>query len=232
MHINGFLKTTLLDYPGQVACTVFCGSCNFRCPFCHNGDLVLTPQSMPLIAEDTIFAHLRKRQGILDGVCVTGGEPTLQPDLPDFLRKVKKLGFQVKLDTNGYRPEILRSLCEEGLVDYVAMDVKQAPDKYNSICQVSDFSLTRIQESIDYLISGSIPYEFRTTIVRELHTIEDMRAIAHWIRLASSYYLQSYKDSDQVMVPGFSAYTPAELDQILSEVQKELPQASLRGIDD
>ncbi len=165
MQIHGFQKTTLLDFPGRVACTIFTGGCNFRCPFCHNGDLVLDPANVPRIAEDEIFLQLEKRRGILDGVCITGGEPTLQPDLADFIKKIRASGLLVKLDTNGYQPDILERLVADGLVDYVAMDIKHCPEKYNFISQVRDFDFGRIQESVSFLLEGNVPCEFRTTIV-------------------------------------------------------------------
>lgn len=229
MQINGFLKTTLLDYPGKVACTIFCGACNFRCPYCQNGDLVLHHTELPTYSEEEIFAHLQKRRAVLDGICVTGGEATLQPDLPDFLKKIKALGLSVKLDTNGYRPDILKYLVQQELIDYVAMDIKHAPLKYNEICNVSNFSMEPIQESISFLIEGSLPYEFRTTVVKELHTAEDLIEIAHWIDGADAYFLQSYRDSEAVLQAGFHAYSPEEMAKLLSQVQSILPQAALRG---
>lgn len=229
MKINGFLKTTLLDYPGKVACTIFCGACNFRCPYCQNGDLVLHHADLPAYSEEEIFSHLQKRSAILDGVCVTGGEATLQPDLPEFLSKVKNLGLLVKLDTNGYRPDILKNLIQQKLVDYVAMDIKHAPQKYNMICNVPNFSLEPIQESISFLINGTLPHEFRTTVVREFHTAEDLIAIAHWIKGTDAYFLQSYRDSEAVLQKGYHAYSPTEMESLLTQVQDILPQTSLRG---
>lgn len=231
MRINGFLKTTLLDYPNQVASTVFCGSCNFRCPFCHNSDLVLSPEKIPEIPEEEIFAHLNKRKNILDGVCITGGEPTLQADLRDLIRKIKDLGLKVKLDTNGYRPHILKSLCEEGLIDYVAMDIKQSRDKYNSIANISGFDISRIDESVKFLMSGHIPYEFRTTVVRQLHAPSDIIDISKWLAGAEAYYIQNFKSSENVLSQGLSDYSAPELQNILAEVQRYIPNASLRGVD-
>ena len=231
MQIHGFQKTTLLDYPGHIAATVFTGSCNFRCPFCHNSDLVLFPQDVPIVSEEEIFTHLKKRQGILDGVCITGGEPTLQTDLPDFILKVRSLGYAVKLDTNGYRPDVLAKLCDDGLIDYVAMDIKHAPVKYNDICQVTDFDFKRIQSSVDYLIHSSIPYEFRTTIVKELHTAEDISAIGSLVAGARSYYLQSYKDSEQVMKPGFHAHSKETLLSFQTILNKTISHVEIRGVD-
>lgn len=231
MEIHGFLKTTLLDYPGQVACTVFTGGCNFRCPYCHNSGLVLSPKSLPLISEETVFSHLKKRQGILDGVCITGGEPTLQPDLEDFIRKIKSFGYLVKLDTNGSIPKILKSLCEQKLLDYVAMDIKHTPEHYADVCNNPDFSIEPIQESVSYLLEGHIPYEFRTTVTRELHSIHDFEKIGAWIAGCDAYYLQAYRESDEVIHPVFSSYTKEELEEIRSILRKYISHVEIRGID-
>lgn len=232
MEIHGFLKTTLLDYPGRVACTVFSGGCNFRCPYCHNGDLVLAPKSLPLIPKEEVLSHLRKRQGVLDGVCITGGEPTLQPDLETFLGEIKDLGYQIKLDTNGSRPEVLKSLLKKGLVDYVAMDIKHAPKRYPDICNVPDFSIEPIEESVSFLLAGSIPYEFRTTVVKELHRREDFEQIGAWIAGADAYYLQAYRETEQVIHPVFSSYTKKELEEIRSLLEKYLSRVEIRGVDE
>lgn len=231
MQILGFLKTTLLDYPGHVASTVFTGGCNFRCPFCHNGDLVLHANGAPTYSEEEVFAHLTKRKGVLDGVCITGGEPTLQPDLADFIRKIRSLGYAVKLDTNGYRPDILQALCNEGLIDYVAMDIKQAPSHYNDVACCTDFSIHNIEESVSFLMQGNIPYEFRTTLVRELHTEEDIAEIGQFLSGARAYFLQAYKDSEQVIRPGFHAHTTDELLHFQEILKRTISNVTLRGID-
>lgn len=231
MQISGFQKTTLLDFPGHLAATIFTGGCNFRCPFCHNGDLVLHADQLPAFSEEEIFSHLIKRQGILDGVCITGGEPTLQPDLAAFITKIRTLGYAVKLDTNGYRPDILMNLCERGLVDYVAMDIKHAPDKYNSICQISAFDLNRIKLSVDYLKKGTIPYEFRTTLVQELHKEDDMTAIAEWLSGADAYYLQPYRDSETVIHTGFHSHDRAIISHYIELIKPFVPSVQLRGVD-
>ena len=166
MQIFGFNKTTLLDFPEHVACTVFTGGCNFRCPFCQNGDLVLHGGSLPVLDEEEVFGVLRKRKGILTGVCVTGGEPTLQRDLDVFLSRVKELGYLVKLDSNGYRPEVLQSLRERGLVDYFAMDIKSSPENYARTAGVKELDMGLIRESVDFIRSCGLDYEFRTTVFR------------------------------------------------------------------
>lgn len=231
MQIHGFQKLTLLDYPEKVACTVFFGGCNFRCPFCHNGNLVLHPGDEPLIAEEEIWELLEKRRGVLDGVCVTGGEPTLEPDLPAFLTKIKSYGYLVKLDTNGYRPEVLKELVLDGLVDYVAMDIKNAPDRYVLTAGVPGLDMTKIQESVEYLLTGVVDYEFRTTVTRELHQKQDFEKIARWIAGCRRYYLQNYKESDFVIHPVFSGYSREQLERFAQELRRTIPVVGIRGID-
>jgi len=199
MQIHGFNKTTLLDYPGHLACTVFTGSCQFRCPFCHNASLVLNPASQPVIPQEEVLATLKKRQHILEGVCITGGEPTLQADLPLFIEKIKALGLHVKLDTNGDNPAMLKYLVGENLLDYVAMDIKNSPEHYGKSIGLPDFDLTQIRESVTFLKEGHVDYEFRTTVVRQFNKAEDFEAIARWLSGAKVYYLQAFKDSGDLI---------------------------------
>ena len=231
MEIHGFAKTTLLDYPKHVAATVFFGGCNFRCPFCHNGDLVLRPGKVPTIAEEEVLSYLKKRQGILEGVCITGGEPTLQPDLETFIRKLKELGYLVKLDTNGYRPEVLSSLLEKGLLDYVAMDIKNSREKYAMTVGKSNIEIANIESSVKLLLQGNIPYEFRTTVVRELHTSDDMKKIGAWIQGAQGYFLQNYVESEKVISPGFTSCSKDELVQMQILLRAYVPNTHIRGVD-
>lgn len=231
MNIQGLQKTTLLDYPKHVAATIFFGGCNFRCPFCHNGNLVLSPDTTPAYSPADILSFLKKRSGILDGVCITGGEPTLQTDLAHFLSDIKNLGLSVKLDTNGYRPQILKDLYRAGLVDYVAMDIKGAPETYAAICGLSQIDFSRIADSAAFLMEGAIPYEFRTTVTRELHHEKDFKAIASWLSGADTYYLQSYQFSPQVISPRFSAYTIEELTSFQNLLLKDISHVEIRGTD-
>lgn len=231
MQIHGFNKTTLLDYPGRVAATVFTGGCNFRCPFCHNGDLVVCPETQPLISEEEILALLKKRKGILTGVCISGGEPTLQPDLPDFLVKIKRLGYKVKLDTNGYRPDILKALIKDRLIDYVAMDIKSGKDGYSKTCGVPSLDFSRIEESVHTLMESGPDYEFRTTVVKELHSEADFLQIGALIADCHAYFLQSYVDGSQVLHPGFHAYSKEEMEHFRTLLLPFIPQTELRGID-
>lgn len=230
MQIHGYNKTTLLDYPGIVAATVFTGSCNFRCPFCQNADLVLDPASQPLISEEEIFAHLSKRKGITKGVCITGGEPTLQKDLEAFIKKLKDMGLLVKLDTNGYRPDVLKDLVNKGLIDYVAMDIKSSPEGYAKVAGI-DVDTDKIKESVSFLIAKNFPCEFRTTVVRELHNIDDFKEIAKLLKGAKKYFIQGYVDSERVICPGFSAYSRQEMEEFAAVFEGFVENVEIRGVD-
>lgn len=231
MKVHGLNKTTLLDYPGHLAATVFTGGCNFRCPFCHNRDLVLEPEGQPLIPEEEVLAHLGKRRGILEGVCVTGGEPTLQPDLPDFIRKVKELGYLVKLDTNGYRPEVLAGLLEAGLLDYVAMDVKAPPGRYAAVSGCPTLEFSRIRESIGCLRQGNVPYEFRTTVVKGLHRKEEFEEIGKLLEGSSILYLQAFRESENLIGEGFGTFSREEMEEMAETARKYVDRVELRGIE-
>ena len=228
MLISGLQKTTLVDYPGRVACTIFTGGCNFRCPYCQNSDLVLYPEETEPYSEEEIFDHLARRQGVLSGVCISGGEPTLQPDLKNFIRKIKDLGLAVKLDTNGSNPAVLKELITEGLLDYVAMDIKHSRAKYASVACSPSFNLDDIAESVDFLKEGHVDYEFRTTLVKEMHREADMTAIGMWLMGAKAYYLQPYRDSDTVICPGYHAHSREELDTFVKILSAFLPKVELR----
>ncbi len=232
MRISGLQKMTLLDYPGLVACTVFTGGCNLRCPFCHNASLVLPERAADDTDEAEVLRFLEKRQGMLDGVAVTGGEPLLHADLPDFLRRVRDLGYRIKLDTNGTFPDRLRAVVEEGLVDRVAMDVKNAPLLYGKTVGLHRFDLSPVERSKDFLLEGRVAYEFRTTVVRGLHTAESLLGVARWIEGAREYYLQQYKDSGDVIRPdALGAFTDDEMKELLERVRTVIPAAQLRGVD-
>lgn len=232
--IAGLQKMTLLDFPGKVACTVFLQGCNFRCPFCHNSGL-LEPVGEDQLSEKAFFSFLETRTGILDGVCVTGGEPTLQKELPAFLARIKAMGFGVKLDTNGSRPAVLQELIRQQLVDYVAMDIKNSPASYGKTAGLSAPNLTPIEQSIRILMEGSLPYEFRTTTVRELHTPEDFTAIGQWLaelcpdKKAKKYFLQIYTHRDSVLCSGLSAPETADLQAFLAAIAPYAEQAQIRG---
>jgi len=222
---------TLLDYPGKLAATVFTAGCNFRCPWCHNASLVLNTNLSPLMSETDFFAFLQKRQGWLDGVCITGGEPLLQKDLPEFIEKIRGLGFLVKLDTNGSFPDKLKELVNGKLIDYVAMDIKNSPSKYAETIDLPSGKefLPQIQESLSFLLENQVEYEFRTTLVREFHSLDDLKEIAHWIQGAQHYYLQNFEDSGDLIQSGFQAFTKTELEEIVFTLNRLLPHVEIRN---
>lgn len=230
MKICGLQKTTLLDFPGHVAATVFTGGCNFRCPFCHNRDL-LGNDAPPAFTEDVVIDFLKKRTGILEGVAITGGEPTLQPDLREFIVRVRALGYQIKLDTNGYRPNVLKELVHDGLLDYVAMDIKTCKERYSELAGIPSVMIDKIEESMDFLKSGSVPYEFRTTVVKELHTADDFEKIGPWISGCTNYFLQNFVDSGNVLNPVYSGCTKEELTAYMELVKPYVSHVAIRGID-
>ena len=231
MFLSGLQKLTLLDYPGKVACTVFTAGCNLRCPFCHNAGLVLPERLYQDVTEDDVFAFLKKRTGILDGVAITGGEPLLHAEMPAFLRKVKSLGFLVKLDTNGSFPDRLEALIGEGLVDRVAMDIKNAPSLYAETAGIPGLDLTPFERSKNLLLSGTVDYEFRTTVVKGLHTKESLMEAARWIAGAKEYYLQQFKDSGDVIdIGGLSAYDEKEMHALADAVSPYVPGVQVRGV--
>lgn len=235
MLILGLTKTTLLDYPGHVAAALFAGGCNFRCPYCHNSDIVLKSNSLTAIADREILSFLNKRRSVLTGVCITGGEPTLYSDLPDLITQIRKLGYLVKLDTNGTNPQMLHDLIRAGLIDYCAMDIKNSPEKYGVTTgfpkDCAAFNLTAIEESVEILMhQNQISYEFRTTIVKELHDETDMLAISQWIAGAEAYFLQSYKDSDGVFCQGFHAHPAETLQMYVTLCRQFVHNTFLRGV--
>ena len=234
MTIHGLQKLTLLDYPGRIACTVFLGGCNFRCPFCHNGGHALGGDSDGIMSVEELLAFLDSRRGRLQAVCISGGEPTLHPDLPALIGEIKSRGFEVKLDTNGTNPEMLSLLIADGLVDYVAMDIKNSPDKYalttglisNSEFQISNFNAVR--ESAALLMQGRVNFEFRTTLVKELHTADDLEAIGKWLSGGEKYFLQTYRDEGDLLVGGFTAFSPEETGELLAVLKAYIPSAEIR----
>ena len=229
MNIQGLQKLTLLDYPAHVACTLFTGGCQLNCPFCHNSELIQGPFDGGMDA-DEVLRFLKKRQGLLDGVCVSGGEPLLQADLAGFLAEVKALGYKVKLDTNGGFPDKLAQLIDDGLVDYVAMDIKNTPTRYAETCGLQDMDVAPFAGSKNLLLEERVDYEFRTTVVKEFHSFEDMLAIAEWLQGAKRYYLQSFVERDQVRDKSLSAYTDEMLRNICDSLKPLLPCVEVRGI--
>lgn len=230
MLIQGLQKLTLLDYPGKVACTVFTAGCNFRCPFCHNASLVIDTYKNEEISQEEFFKFLSKRKGILDGVCVTGGEPLIQQGIEEFLAKIKESGFEVKLDTNGSFHGRLKKIVEHGLADYVAMDIKNSKESYGRTIGIENYDVSNIEESVRYLLEGHIPYEFRTTVVREFHQRADFESIGKWLVGAQRYYLQQFVDSGDLIQDGLHGYNKDIMKQALEVVQKTVKTAELRGL--
>ena len=231
MQICGLQKMTLLDFPGRVACTVFLGGCDFRCPYCHNAGLVLRPAEQPVIDPEEVFALLEKRRGIIEGVCLTGGEPLLQPDLADFIRELRRRGALVKLDTNGLLPERLKALMDEGLLDYVAMDIKGAPEKYPALTGVPGLDFAPVERSIALLTGGSVQYEFRTTVSPDTHAPEDFHAIGALTRGARAFFIQGYKDSGDTVGAPMTSPTAEQAREMLDVLRLYVPSAELRGIE-
>lgn len=235
MKISGLQKMTLLDYPGKVACTVFLGGCNFRCPFCHNSEL-LGQDAPQFITEAELFSFLQKRQGLLEAVCISGGEPTLQPELPAFIQKIKELGYFVKLDTNGYRPEVLRQLLHSGMLDYVAMDVKNDEKHYPLTCGLSSINMESIEESLSLLLKGETTYELRTTVVEQLHNADSFKSIIAMLQRLSpehkckKYFLQPFVDRDTVLYSNFTAPTAKQLFEYKKILEQEVETVEIRGL--
>ena len=230
MKIHGLQKMTLLDFPGKVACTVFLGGCDMRCPFCHNAELV-DGTAEAVMDEQGLKKFLSTRSGLLDGVAFTGGEPLLRADLAPLFRSIREMGFAVKLDTNGTHPDRLRALLEEGLVDYVAMDIKNSPERYGETAGVPEMDLGPVKESVELLKEGRTDYEFRTTVVAELHDDDSFREIGPWIRGASRYFLQKFTDRDTVPFGGFHAPAEEDLRRWAEMMRAFVQEVSLRGVD-
>ena len=269
MKIQGLQKLTLLDYPGKIACTVFLGGCNFRCPFCHNGGLALDNDADGIMSVDELLAFLDSRRGRLQAVCISGGEPTLHHDLPELISEIKSRGFEVKLDTNGTNPEMLSLLIADGLIDYVAMDIKNSPEKYALTagvgeCRVQNAKWTpstaienpqnsfhsfqgtpcgpppsrgrlnaelfieKVKKSVAILMENRVDFEFRTTLTKELHSAEDIEIIGKWLSGSEKYFLQTYRDEGDLLVGGFTAFTPEETKELLSVLKVYIPNAEIR----
>ena len=220
---------TLLDFPGRVACTVFLGGCEFRCPFCHNAD-ILDMNAPALMEEDELLSFLKTRQGLLDGVAFTGGEPLLRKGLDELFKKIRDLGYKIKLDTNGNHPQYLAELIGEGLLDYVAMDVKNCKDRYGETIGLQGYDTANIDESIKVLLDGNIDYEFRTTVIKQFHDEESFEGIAEWIAGAKNYFLQGFVDRDTVPYSGFEAYGADEMEKFAAIVRQKVQYVGIRGV--
>ena len=231
MYIGGLQKLAMVDYPGKLAATVFTGGCNLRCPFCHNALLVTRLQETPALEEKAVLDFLASRRGLLDGVVLSGGEPLLQPGAADFLAKVRELGFAVKLDTNGCFPKILANILDRGLVDYVAMDIKNSPEKYPETVGIPGFDTAPVEESVRLLAGSGVDHEFRTTLVREFHTAEDLTAIGRWLPRNARYFLQAFVDSGNLIGQGYHGFAAQEMRDLAALVRPLLPRTELRGAD-
>lgn len=228
MIISGFQKLTLVDYPGNTACIVFTQGCNFRCPFCHNSSLLTASNNSNTIEPQTVFDYLDKRKGMIDGVCISGGEPLLHQDIEEFIKKIKEKGYKVKLDTNGSKPEVLKRLIDNNLIDYVAMDIKNCFQKYNLTAGVEVIT-NDIKKSIEILKNSNIDFEFRTTIVKELHSYENITQIAEYLGPNVKYYLQNYRDCDTVLKRGLNSFSEEELINIENALKRAYPNIFIRG---
>ncbi len=231
MGLYGLQKLTLLDWPGRTACTVFMSGCNFRCPFCHNSALISNgSDSGSAIKETDLWEFLEKRSGILDGVCITGGEPLLYSDLERLLERIKRLGYSIKLDTNGSHPERLRKVFEHGLIDYVAMDIKNSPPLYAKTCGLEYMDILPIRKSVDFLLEGHVDYEFRTTVVRQFHDADSLVEAARFISGAKRYFLQQFIDYDSVLTTGLTAYSKSDMEHFAQLIRPYVESVKLRGV--
>ena len=230
MKLHGLQKMTLLDFPGHVACTVFLGGCDFRCPFCHNYELI-DGTAKPIMDDSELISFIESRKGLLDGVAITGGEPCLHEDLPELIRKIRNAGYPVKLDTNGYHPEMLRSILDEGLVEYVAMDIKNSFEKYALTCGLEEMDLSPVKESISILMNSNVDYEFRTTVIEEFHEKEDFEKIGEIIRGAKRYFLQRFTDRDSVPFGNLTAPSFDEMREFRDIAARFVPYSELRGVE-
>ena len=228
MKIHGLQKMTLLDFPGHVACTVFLGGCDLRCPYCHNYELA-TGQAPPIMEEAELFSFLEKRKGLLDGVAITGGEPCLHPDLPDFIGRIRALGYPVKLDTNGTHPAVLREVLERGLVDYVAMDIKNCPNLYAETCGLKFLDINNIKKSISLIMNKAKDYEFRTTLVKEFHEKMDYDAFLNLIKGAKRLYLQKFVDREGCIKKGLHEVDVVEANKLRDYLSSGIAEVNLRG---
>ena len=231
MDFSGWQRLSLVDYDDNITTTLFMAGCDFRCPFCQNSDLVLHPEKAPRIPWETIRDYLSKRKGVLDAVCITGGEPTMMDDLLEKMKEIKEMGYKIKLDSNGSRPDVLQEAAFYGFVDYFAMDIKNCKEKYGLTAGVPHLNIAPIEKSVDFIMHSGVAYEFRTTIIQEFHTEEDMKKIGEWIQGAERYALQLYIDSERCIEHGHHAVPKEEAERFLEIVKPYVKKAKLRSYD-
>ncbi len=231
MKIFGMEKLSLVDFDGYVSATLFTGACNFKCGFCHNASLVTDYKELPTYSEEEIFSYLKKRFGILEGVCITGGEPTLNPDLPELCKKIKDIGYRVKVDTNGTNPDMIECLIKDGLCDYFAMDIKNDKEAYGAIIGIDGYDTAKVERSVEILKKGAVPYEFRTTIILEHHKLENMEKIGKWLCGAQKYFLQKFRASENCLTQGLTEIPTPLAKQFIDVLLPYIPTAKLRGYD-
>jgi pyruvate formate lyase activating enzyme len=231
MDFSGWEKLSLLDYDDHLSTTLFMAGCDFRCPFCHNSSLVLDPKSAPIIKWADIMDYLKKRTGVLEAVVITGGEPTLMPDLEDKIKDIKALGYEVKLDTNGSHPEVVKNLVSKNLIDYLAMDIKNSPKKYPMTIGTTNVNMDKINETIDFLIHGSLRFEFRTTTIAEYHDEQDFEEIGQWIKGAKNFFIQRYIDNENCIAHGLHMVDKETATKFMKIMEKYVSHVALRGYD-
>lgn len=231
MKLYGIEKLSLVDYDGFVSATVFTGNCNFRCGFCHNSALVIDYTNLPFIPEEEVLDYLKKRKGILEGLCITGGEPTLNKDLPEFCEKVKKIGYSVKVDTNGTNPSMIKTLTDNGLADYFAMDIKNDRENYAAIIGFDSFDTSKVEESVKLLMNGKVGYEFRTTLIKEYHAADNIKRIAEWINGADKYFMQKFKNGENCLTTNLNAVETETAKSFVEIIKPYVGKAALRGYD-
>ncbi len=232
LKIGDMQKMSLKDYPDKMACTIYMSGCNFKCPYCYKRDLVFIPENNSYVDSEEVMDYLKRRNQLLDGICINGGEPLLQADLEKFIRKARRLGYAIKIDTNGYYPDKLKRLIDKKLINYVALDIKNTKDKYAETAGVNieNFDIKPIEESLKILKTSKVEFECRTTVIKEFHTKEDLIKIAKWLKPIDHYYLQQYEDTDSCIQKGLTPYSIQEMEELQAEIKKIIPNTEIRGI--
>ncbi len=229
MNLYGLEKLSLVDYDGHVSATLFTGNCNFRCGFCHNSSLVNDYENLSAYSQDEIFDYLKKRIVLLDGVCITGGEPTLNKDLPTLCEKIKEIGYSIKLDTNGTNPQMVKSLFNDGLIDYCAMDIKNNRASYGEIIGIKNYDTSKVEQTVEFFLSGKVDYEFRTTLIKEYHMEENIKNIGQWIKGAKKYFLQKFRNGENCICQNLNEIEQPTAEKFVEILKEFIPNTTLRG---